>query len=183
MDKKMKIFSAAAVLFFAAVMAWAFFTSPEETKVAEEVRPTKSLSYENNTIVEEKDGKKVWEITAAAIQLDPRTNDTVMQDIKGKFYRDDGTVIDLTSPEGIYNSREGHVKFMKSVEVKSADGAYFKADAAEWNSNKKTFLAEGNITAERDDTVLTGDKMESDIDFEHIKVSGNAKIVKGAKKK
>lgn len=179
MDKKTKIFVGVVLTFFVGVLIWAFSGTPEvPSQTAEPVEP-QAMSYVGNTIVEEKNGRKVWEVMSETIEIDSQTNNTVLKNVKGLFYQESGEVIELTAPEGIYDTKHQTVQFVKGVDAKASDGSSFRADSARWDSAKKLFQAEGAVKVVKEDAVLTGDRLDSDASFENVKVSGNARIVKG----
>ncbi len=181
MDKKTKLLIGMAVAFFAAVLVWAFTDTPKTERKIVMPAEEKNLTYQNNTIVEERDGRKAWELTAESIEIDPKTSVGVLTKIEGKFYQENGNVIELTAPQGVYDANSKKINFQSGVNAQAADGSSFRATTAQWDNENQLFYAEGDVRVEKDDAVLTGDKLESDIDFEHVKVSGNAKIVKGAR--
>lgn len=181
MDKKTKMFVGLVVFAVAAALIWAFSAPQPMPEEPQDQTAPRSLAYTGNTIVEEKDGKKTWELTAVTIEIDPKTNDTVLKEVIGRFYQADGSVIELTAPEGIYETKQQTVKFLQGVAAKAADGSSFEADSASWNTAQELLHAEGSVKVIKEDAVLTGDMLDSDAAFENVKVSGNARIVKGGK--
>lgn len=179
MDKKAKIWIGLVIFAVAAVLVWAFSAEqPVAEKPQAQPQPP-LLSYTGNTIVEEKDGKKIWELTAATIEMNPKTNDTVLKEVIGRFYQADGGIIELTAPEGIYDTKHQTIKFLQGVTAEATDGSSFEADSASWNTAQELLHAEGSVKVVKEDAVLTGDILDSDAAFENVKVSGNARIVKG----
>jgi lipopolysaccharide assembly outer membrane protein LptD (OstA) len=65
------------------------------------------------------------------------------------------------------------------VQATASDGTTFTANEARWSNTDQKVYGSGNVVLTKDDTVLTGDKIESDSNMEKIKVFGNAKVVKG----
>ena len=68
MNGKQKTLVALGILFFACVVIWAVRTVPETPKIdhSGDDQP-RIMSYDNNTISEEKDGVKIWDLTADRI--------------------------------------------------------------------------------------------------------------------
>ena len=71
MNGKQKTLVALGILFFACVVIWAVRTVPEAPKIdhSDDDQP-RIMSYDNNTISEEKDGVKIWDLTADHIEVD-----------------------------------------------------------------------------------------------------------------
>lgn len=150
--------------------------SNSKTSVAD---PAGFLSFNGSTYIEQKDGKPVWEISAETIEMDPNTKLIYLKGIKGVFYQDNGGRIDLIAPTATMDSKTKNITMNGDVKaVSSTDGTIFVAKQALWNSVDRKLFGYGGITLTREDTVITGDKIETDNNMEKYKVQGNARIVK-----
>jgi LPS export ABC transporter protein LptC len=152
--------------------------TPEVPKQANSDAAT-NMSFEGSNIVEEKDGKRVWELTAVTIQVDANTKDVQLSDLKGVFYRENGGKIDITAKQGRIDNKTHDIYLDGDVHAVSNDGAVFTAAKSKWAETERHFYGSGGIKITRDDTVITGDTINTDEKMEHIKVEGNAHIVKG----
>ena len=65
-----KILVGIGIAAFASLVTWAVTSVPEAPKVQNETSDSKVMSYDGNTISEEKDGHKIWELTAEHIEID-----------------------------------------------------------------------------------------------------------------
>ena len=63
MSTREKILAATVVIFFVCVIVWAVRTTPPTPPPMEKVEPPTVMEYEGNTLVEEKDGRIIWELT------------------------------------------------------------------------------------------------------------------------
>lgn len=138
-----------------------------------------TLSYIGSTLVEEKDGKKQWELTAEKIEVEPGTENVTMTNIKGTLYKENGQKLALTAQHALINNKTHDISLDGDVKAATEDGATFAAPQAKWLSGEQRFYGSGGIKVMRQDTVITGDQVESDANLEKIKVSGNAHIRKG----
>ena len=102
MTHKKMIYGGAAV-FLLGLIIWAIVTVPE-TPSPDAPSGPRIMSYENNTIHEERDGRTVWTLTAKRVNVDIDTNDTTMQGIEGTFYSADGRTLALQADEGHMDS-------------------------------------------------------------------------------
>ena len=64
MSRKGKAWAALGVFLFACVVIWAVRTVPQAPQKPQLEDGPKVMSYDNNTISEEKDGRKIWELTS-----------------------------------------------------------------------------------------------------------------------
>lgn len=181
MNKRMKYIAIAALVVCMGAAYWLLQEGPLPEAPPEKIDPL-PLSYIGNTLSEEKNGKKVWELTAEFIEIDPETNNTLLKNVKGVFYQQNGETVTMTAPQAIYDVKEKIVTITQRVKAVTSDGATLDANEVRWDSDRQKFDSEGDVKLTRGDTVLTGDKLESDSGFSKFKVTGNAHIVKGGKK-
>ncbi len=161
------------------VLYWAFSDNTQIHVQKEEDEAQKILTYEGNTLSEEKDGKKIWDLTAETITIDPQTKNVTLKNIQGVFYQDDGNNINLTAPTAVYDNKTHDIIITEKVIATRNDGSNFTADQVLWQNSIQKFSGEGNIKIVQADTVITGDKMETDSGMNKVKVEGNAHVIKG----
>lgn len=66
-----------------------------------------------------------------------------------------------------------------NVKATASDGGTFTANEVRWSSKEQKAYGSGNVVFTKEDTVITGDKIESDSNMEKVKVFGNAKVTQG----
>ena len=136
--------------------------------------------FENTALVEEKDGKRLWELNAEAVNVDVTAKKVNLTKVNATFYREDGSKVNVVAHSGIADIAKQEVFLNGEVTaVSAADGATFTAPHVRWAGEIRWFFAEGGVKLVRDDTVITGDKLDSDVNMEKVKVRGNAKVRKG----
>lgn len=135
--------------------------------------------FVGNTIVEEEGGKRIWELTAEKIEMEPNSDKVRLTNIKGTFYKKDGGTIVITAPDALTDTKTRDVFLTGNVKAVSNDGATFTAREAHWAGQDRRFFGSGDVRLTRDDTVITGDRMESDENMAKVRVEGNAHVVKG----
>lgn len=141
--------------------------------------PAANITFNGSSVIEHKDGKKIWELSAETVQVDPNTKQIRLNNIKGILYRENGGRIDLTAREGFYNSTSKEIFLEGEVKAVNSDGAVFTAAKARWTVNERHMYGSGGITLTRAETVVTGDNIDSDGNMEKVKVQGNARVIKG----
>jgi len=83
------------------VFLWLFNSGvpKQETKPAEE-NGTENVKVLNSSLKEERDGKLVWELQIGEMEYIKKTDTNVMKDVKGKWYREDGSFLTIRSEGG-----------------------------------------------------------------------------------
>jgi len=163
-----------------ALIYWAIVTQP--TPQSKDVQPTtenKSMSYSGNTITEAKNGVKIWEMTAEFIEVDATTQNVTLKNMNGKFYQPNGIVVTLTAPQAQYEAKAKNITIDGGVHATTTDDSDLKAQKMFWDAEAQTLTGEQNIILRHGDTVIVGDKIETQDGFQKVKVSGNAHITKG----
>ena len=155
---------------------------PKPPLQAVKVEQAAILSYVGNLISEEKDGKPFWELGAETIEVDINTKNVNMKNIKGVFYQANGGKIEIVAPQAVMDSKTKEIVMRGKVQATASDGAAFTAQEMRWSGSQQRLFGSGAVLLTKEDTVMTGDNIESDINMEKIKVYGNAKLVKGGAK-
>lgn len=149
----------------------------QETKAAD---VSATITFTGSSIVEQQDGKKQWEINADTVQMDPGTNRARLINFKAILYRTDGSQIDLTGRQAELDTKTRDILMSGDIKaVSSSDGAVFTAPNARWAAKERRFYGSDGITLTREDTIVTGDRIEGDEQLEKVKVMGNARVLKG----
>ena len=171
-----------AVIALFALLIGGFFwyisdEGPDIVQKVKEQSPDRMMSYSGNTLKEEKDGKLVWEVTAETIQIDIQTNAAVMQNMKGAFYRADGTVTELSAKEASYDQKENVITMNGTIEARQSDGGKLKADSARYDGKKKHLYCDGNVEVNKGGYLITGDHLVADQVTGKLRVDGNAHAI------
>ena len=182
MEKKYKILIAAGVIAFIGVVVWVVSTTPSEPPPVEKFNPPTKMEYEANTIFEEKDGKRIFELNSAKMIVDAKTQNADLADITAKFYQDDGKFITLTAKIGHYEHKSGSIHVEGDVEVKDSDGAKLTSVKLDWNNKKEILIANEKVKISKDDMRAFADRAEATNGLRHFKLKGNAQVFRGVKK-
>ena len=172
------------IIFFFALLAagtifWAVKTVPQPVVETNAPAEDKPMTYAGNTIKEEKNGVKLWELTSEQIVVDPKTGDLDLKNISGKFYQSNGTVVSIAAPHAFYQVQEKNVKIDGGVLVETSEGAKMKSKVLDWEAAKEMLTGSGDVQITKEDTIAVGDKIESKDGFQNFKLMGNAHITKG----
>lgn len=152
---------------------------PKQPEAVETGAPQKiGLSFSGNTITEEKNGRKVFELSAETIEMNPDTKDIILKTLTAVFYSEDGKTVTLTGLEGLLNGQSHSLTIQGEVTAQSSDGAILQAGKIRYEPQEEKFYGENGVIVERPDARLTGDRLESDKDLTQLKIAGRAHIVK-----
>ena len=163
----------------AGLIVWAVATVPEIPAQTDEPQGSRIMSYADNALSEERDGRTVWQMTAAQVNVDIDTNDTSMEKIDGTFYMEDGRSLMLKAAEGHVDSATRDVVLTGSIEAHTSDGASLRARELKWTAAEGSLTAAGDAELIRDDIRATGDRIVSMDGFQKFSVIGHARIEKG----
>lgn len=184
MDKTRKLLLAAGIALFAALVVWAVTTVPERPKPVEPTQQdSKVMSYDGNEISEEKNGKKIWDLTAEHIEVNIETRDAVLEKLSGHFYAADGRIVEVKADRGTYADATKDIAITGHVEIKNSDGAQLTSDELRWEAQKELLAAIGNARASKEDMLAAGERIESTDGFNKIKIIGKAHLAKGGETK
>ena len=181
MDNKMKILIGIGAILFVCLVVWTIRTTPKAPPVREKIEPPTVMEYEGNTISEEKDGQKIWEMTADKIKMDSVTQLAEIENVDGKFYQEDGKVLSVKGKTGVYNQQTKDVHLEGDVVLTDADGAKITGKNLDWNNAEGTITATEDVKIYREDMRATGDLAASNDGFKHFYMKGNVRILKGVK--
>lgn len=175
------IYGSGAVL-LAGLIVWAAVTVPEIPTQTDAPTGLRIMSYVDNTLSEERDGRTVWTMTASQVNVDINTNDTSMEKIDGTFYSEDGRSLTLKADEGRMDSKTHDIVLTGVIEATTSDGAHLRAKQLKWTAAEGSLSAEGDAELIRDNIRATGDRIVSTDNFQKFSVIGHAQIEKGGAK-
>lgn len=181
MSNRAKALAAIIAALAVGLVVWAVATVPDAPKIVPQPEH-KTMSYDGNTISEEKNGRKIWELTSAHIEVDVDTQDVAMQDITGHFYAEDGKVAELKAESGVYGGKSKDIKLKGGIFVTYSDGAILVSKELEWKNQEEILTALGDVKSVREDLLITADKIESSDSFNKIKAIGHAHLEKNEEK-
>ena len=182
MSTRNKILTALAIIFFVCVVVWVVRTTPTAPPPLEKFDPPTVMEYEGNTLVEERDGVVIWELTCEKMRIDTITQNMELIGITGKFFQHDADKSwELKAARGIYYKTDNTVYVEGNVRVSNSDGAELTCDELEWLNAEEKILATGNVKISKDDMRAFGDTAYSNDNFKHFGLIGHARVLKGVK--
>lgn len=181
MDGKIKILIGIIVAILGGVIVWAVMTTPDAPPPIEKLEPPSTMEYEGNTLIEERNGAKLFELTAGKMVVDVDTQNASFEDFVGKFYQADGRTFELTARKGFYNHQTGDIHVEGDVAVSDSEGATLTGGKLDWLGAEEILIATDNVKISKDDMRAFGDRAEAWNGLRHFKLKGSARILKGVK--
>ena len=179
MENKYKILIVICVGFFVGVVVWAISTTPTEPPPTEKIEPPSKMTYETNNIVEEKNGVKIFELNSGKMMIDAATQNAEIENVKGKFYQEDGDFVELTAKYGLYNHQSGDIHVEGDVVVVDSKGAKMTSGKLDWNNKDAVLTANDDVKISKDDMRAYSDTAEATNGLRHFKLKGNARVLRG----
>ncbi len=140
------------------------------------------MNFAGSSLTEDQGGKRLYELSAEKITINQTTKIVRFYGVKGTFYQDNGSKVDLTAQEGVLDPATKTINLDGNVRAVSSEGAVFTAPKTRWDGLQHRFFGSGGITFTREDIVITGDTIESDGALEKVKVQGQTRALKGGMK-
>ena len=140
---------------------------------------TTRMAFSGSKLTEDQDGKRIWELTARVMEVDPKTRWVYLTDLDGVLFRADGTHITVTAKNAVVDPQTRNLEMSGSINMKASDGPTFTAEKGRYIAKDRKIFATGSIRATKDDYVLAANELETDDKFDKIVVKGKARIVKG----
>ena len=182
--KKTTYLTAAAMALFLLFGMWYFLREeplPVKQPAAEQATTEKipGIIFSGNSIMEEKDGKLLWELKADSIEVNPETKVLTLINLHGVYHQSPDNMITINSKEAVMDAKTHDLVMKVSVNAVSGDGTTFQANEMRYLNKLNKFQGAGNVVITKGDTILTGEQIESDNKLEKVTIRGNARAVKG----
>lgn len=180
MSKKTKGLIAAASVLLIALIVWTVNSIPKPPSDNGDGPVQRVVSFDGNTISEERNGKLIWKITADKIEMNIDNNTASLVGLKAVFNMDDGKTIDFSAPKAVFDQTTHNLKVEGGIKGSSSDGASFSCDSSEWIADNSRLSLIGNVILERasDGVKATGERIESTDGFSRFVIKGKAHLEK-----
>ncbi|MEG1727512.1 MAG: LPS export ABC transporter periplasmic protein LptC [Acidaminococcaceae bacterium] len=179
-NKRSFLLIAAGFVLLGLIFAWLF--SSEETitksKLGKDIKVDDML-VRNSKLKEEQNGKLLWELAIGEMVYDKATDTNQMKDVKGKWYRADGSVLELVSTGGSIVMAKKDVVLQGNVVATLSSGGKLEADQVSWFRSEDKITAQGKVRITKEDLLALADQAITDSGLEQLRLAGNAEVQKG----
>ena len=139
------------------------------------------MEYEGNTIIEEQNGVKLYELSAGKMIINVETQNATFENLDGKFYQSSGKFFQLAAKKGHYNHQSGDIHVEGEVIVTDSEGAKLISNELDFVGADQILIATGDVKISKGDMRAYGNTAEAWNGLRHFKLKGNARIIKGVK--
>jgi LPS export ABC transporter protein LptC len=188
--KRLKIVILIAILLIGGVVLVKLWANLQERRALEaEVQiPNFSTGDESQKLqkvhfVEDKHGRKTWELEAKTIRLYLEENISVLEDVKVTFYEKEGRIFYLTGKQGKVHQDSKDVELTGGVVLTSSDGYQLKTQSASYQHSEKIVSTSDPVEIKGEQIRLTGIGMRVDVEAKTFRVLSQVKTQLRGKKK
>jgi len=174
--KRIKIailISIGLIVIVVSLILWANYRGrrpPEEIQLPKIAIEGADSRIEKVHFVEEKHGRKTWELEAKSMQHYPEQNLMVLEDVKLTFFAEDGRTFTLTGKQGKVQQDTKNMELQGDVVATSSDGYHFKTQSVAYDHQQKKIQTPDPVELDGDQLRLKGRGMLVDVEARTVKV-------------
>jgi len=133
------------------------------------------MQLEKIRFVEDKHGRKTWELEAKSIQQYQDQNMMMLEDVKVTFYSKDGRTFTLSGNQGKYYQDSKDMELVGDVELVSSDGYRFRTHSISYRNEEKKVSTPDPVEIEGELIRLVGKGMLVNMETKTLKVLNQVK--------
>jgi len=187
--KRIKIAILLLIVLIAGIVLVSLWGNLREKKFSESTEKIPKVStggadmrMEKVRFVEDKQGKKTWELEANSVQQYQDQNLMVLEDVKVTFYSKEGQTFILTGSKGKVDQSSRNVELVGDVVLTSSDGYQLKTQSISYRHSEKLVSTSDPVNIEGEQIRLTGIGMLVNMEAKTFKVLSQVKTqLKGRK--
>lgn len=179
MKNKGLLLIAGGIAVAAVIIAWLMFGGEAPKDPDNIASNVVNAVIKNTTVSREQDGRKLWEFSVDELESISGKGEAVMKGVKGKIYREDGSVIDVVAGGGRINNDDKNFALDRGVKATLSTGGEITAEEVAWNQKDDVITASGKVKVVKDEHTALADKIITSSKFDHFKLSGHAEVQKG----
>jgi LPS export ABC transporter protein LptC len=145
-------------------------------KVVEDVQLPKiaiegaDSAIEKVRFVEEKEGRKTWELEAKSMHHYQDKNFMILEDVKVTFFAEDGRTVILTGKQGKVHQDTKDMELQGDVVATSSDGYRFRTQSVAYHHQEKKIQTPDPVEFDGEQVWLKGRGMLVDVEARTVKV-------------
>jgi len=179
--KRTKIAILLSMVVIAGIVLFTLWANLREKKASEAVEAPKistegaDMRLDKIRFIEDKHGRKTWELEAKTILQYQEQNITVLEDVKATFYTNEGRTFFLTGKRGKVYQDSKNVDLVGDVVLTSSDGYQLKTHSVSYHHSEKIVSTPDPVEIEGEQLRLTGIGMLVNMEDKTFKVLSQAK--------
>jgi LPS export ABC transporter protein LptC len=174
--KRIKIAILISIGLIVLVVSLSLWTSYRGRKSVEEMNLPKILidgadsRIEKIRFVEEKEGRKTWELEANAMQHYQGQNVMILEDVRLTFFSKDGRTFTVTGKQGRVSQDTKDMELVGEVVVSSSDGYRLMTHSMAYTHQGKKIRTQDAVELDGDQLRLKGRGMIVDMEAQTVSV-------------
>jgi len=180
--KRAKIAILLSIVVIGGIVLISLWANLREKKASEAVAKLPKISTEGADMrldkirfMEDKHGRKTWELEAKTVHQYQEQNITVLEDVKATFYTNEGRTFFLTGKQGKVYQDSKNVDLVGDVVLTSSDGYQLKTHSVSYHHLEKTVSTADPVEIEGEQLRLTGIGMWVNMEAKTFKVLSQVK--------
>lgn len=175
--KRIKIAILISIVLIGGVVFGTLWLNLQERKAEEEKeRQPKvsedgaSMRMETIRLVEDKQGRKTWELEAKSIHQYQDENVMMLKEVRVTFYGKDGRSFVLSGNEGKVYQNSKNIELKGDVVLTSSDGYWLRTQSVAYHHQQKKATTSDPVEIEGEQIRLEGKGMEVDMEAQTFKI-------------
>ncbi len=168
------------------ISLWANFRgrkSPEEANLPKIATEGANSRIEKIRFVEEKEGRKTWELEAKSMQQYEAQNVMVIEDVRLTFFSKDGQTLTVTGKEGKFYQDTKDMELKGNVIATSSDGYRMKTDSVSYHHQERKIRTPDPVELDGEQLWVKGRQMLVDLEDHTVKIFHEVKTQWKARRK
>ena len=133
------------------------------------------MQLEKIRFVEDKHGRKTWELEAKTIQQFQEQSIMILEDVKVTFYSKEGRTFTVSGNQGKYYQDSKDIELVGDVVLISSDGYRLKTNSVSYRDEEKKVSTSDPVEIEGEQVRLIGKGMLVDMEARTLKVLSQVK--------
>jgi LPS export ABC transporter protein LptC len=180
--KRAKIAIVISILLIGGIVLTTLWANLHERKASEAVEKLPKVSTGDATLrgekirlVEDKQGRKTWEMEAKSIQHYQDQNMMMLEDVKVIFYSKDGRSFTVSGNQGKFYQDSKDMELVGDVILSSSDGYRLKTHSVSYRDSEKKVRTSDPVEIEGELIRLVGTGMLVDMEAKTFKILSQVK--------
>lgn len=180
--RKLKFTILVAILLIGGVVLVSLWVNLHTRKTSDQEKAPPPFSAEDAKMylekihfVEDKDGKKTWELEATSIQQNREENLLVLQDVKVTVFTEGARTFTITGKEGKVFLDSKNMELHGDVTVSSSDGYRLTTNSVAYRHEEKKLGTSDPVEIEGERIQVLGKGLQVDMEARTFKILGQVK--------
>jgi LPS export ABC transporter protein LptC len=132
----------------------------------------------NFSLVNTKEGKNIWLITATEAQIDEFNNKVIVSTGVIKFYKKDDYISEMKFSKAVVDTKTNNIDFLGENIVTTVEKEKIITYDTKYISSQNKVVSDKEIVIYRQESVITGKGFETEDGFKNIKIKENIVVPK-----